>query len=454
VSADGTQVWRSSPDAVQRFDRLSGKELWSASSLGFPQALFQGGAVDPITGRVFENSGEVGAPKVQSWTGESQTGNPSQQGIKADRTYDLREDANEAVAVDSKYLAVAGGDVAVIGLWGIDGYSVLSNVYPVRENPFPVNFSPNGSGLLVGSAGQFHRIDLSTGQVGPSLQSNGIGFAYAYLMSDDQVLGDTNSLDLVGGSATVSASSGETVTTSSEPLPSGLQAIDSAGKQVALSNYDESGPSVVVFDNTGHQIRRIDVTTTELSALSFSPDRKWLAIASSQQTDVFDIASGKSLLTIPGASNSVAFTADGHEVIVGGYTSAAQRYRTDTWTPIGTVIAHAKHGAVAMVARSDGLVVAAGLAKELRLSHIATGAPVGRDLLFGSLDTVRMSADGMKVARRNQSGTGIVIWDLNTAHWPAAACLAAGRNLSRAEWVASFGDEPYRVTCDGWPANG
>ena len=36
--------------------------------------------------------------------------------------------------------------------------------------------------------------------------------------------------------------------------------------------------------------------------------------------------------------------------------------------------------------------------------------------------------------------------------WFDAACLAAGRNLTRAEWADHIGaDEPYRATCDRWP---
>jgi hypothetical protein len=42
------------------------------------------------------------------------------------------------------------------------------------------------------------------------------------------------------------------------------------------------------------------------------------------------------------------------------------------------------------------------------------------------------------------------IWDLDVAHWEAAACAIAGRNLSRTEWSEYLPDEPYRMTCPQW----
>jgi hypothetical protein len=43
------------------------------------------------------------------------------------------------------------------------------------------------------------------------------------------------------------------------------------------------------------------------------------------------------------------------------------------------------------------------------------------------------------------------VWDLDPAHWRAAACLEAGRNLTKAEWDLYLGGD-YRRTCPQWPA--
>lgn len=50
-------------------------------------------------------------------------------------------------------------------------------------------------------------------------------------------------------------------------------------------------------------------------------------------------------------------------------------------------------------------------------------------------------------------GDHALIWNLNVDEWPEIACRAAGRNLKRDEWD-QFGPqgEPYRATCEQWPA--
>ena len=43
---------------------------------------------------------------------------------------------------------------------------------------------------------------------------------------------------------------------------------------------------------------------------------------------------------------------------------------------------------------------------------------------------------------------GIVVWDLDPAHWIDGACAVAGRNLTEAEWEQYIGDlASYRQTC-------
>jgi hypothetical protein len=50
---------------------------------------------------------------------------------------------------------------------------------------------------------------------------------------------------------------------------------------------------------------------------------------------------------------------------------------------------------------------------------------------------------------------GPVIWNIDVESWPDLACRLVGRNLTAAEWE-EFGpqDQPYRPTCDRWPALG
>jgi WD40 repeat protein len=437
VSGDGSQLWWWNSDVVQRFDRTTGSELWSTKerrALDF--GFVGGGAVDTATGRVFMAA--KGA--VVSWTGSLRSG------IESDRTYDLQQGGVTGVSVDHKMLAVAGADRSVIAVWGIDGRSAIATAYPVGDEAHPTNFSPNGDGLLVTSFGVPQRIDLSSRQLGPQLDLS----SWAFLMSSDEVVGaETNT----GNTKTSNAATGAAAVS---PVPNSdlrgatVFAVDVAGEQVAVASFD-----VVVLDRSGKEVRRVGLTSPEAAAvlsLAFSPDGKWLAIGTSSQAEVFDIAANKRVVALPGHADTVAFTPDGRELIVGDQFASAKRYLTEGWAATGQPIAYSKNGALALRARADGVAVA--IANELHLSDIASGAPIGRELKIATWVDSTISADGLKVATKNSTHTGVVVWDLNPADWPVAACLAAGRNLTKAEWVASFGDEPYRVTCEGWPANG
>ena len=57
-----------------------------------------------------------------------------------------------------------------------------------------------------------------------------------------------------------------------------------------------------------------------------------------------------------------------------------------------------------------------------------------------------LRSDGLQAAAETEQG--IVVWDLDPAHWVDAACQLAGRNLTHAEWDQYIGDlAPYRQTC-------
>jgi DNA-binding SARP family transcriptional activator len=46
----------------------------------------------------------------------------------------------------------------------------------------------------------------------------------------------------------------------------------------------------------------------------------------------------------------------------------------------------------------------------------------------------------------------VVLWKVEPESWPDVACRAAGRNMTRAEWLTKGpSDQPYRATCDRWP---
>jgi hypothetical protein len=100
----------------------------------------------------------------------------------------------------------------------------------------------------------------------------------------------------------------------------------------------------------------------------------------------------------------------------------------------------------------DGSLVAAlhPFTASVALFDGATLRPVGRpfpvrDVLFDP----QFTPDGRALLGNGLFGASR--WDMDPELWCEQACLAAGRNLTQAEWVEYIGEtEPYRPTCDRW----
>ena len=100
----------------------------------------------------------------------------------------------------------------------------------------------------------------------------------------------------------------------------------------------------------------------------------------------------------------------------------------------------------------DGSMVAAyhPFSAQLVLFDAPTLRPIGKPFRVGARwFTPRFSPDGRFVMGNGLANT-MTRWDVDPETWEAAACHAAGRNLTRVEWAEYLDDEPYRPTCAEW----
>ena len=100
------------------------------------------------------------------------------------------------------------------------------------------------------------------------------------------------------------------------------------------------------------------------------------------------------------------------------------------------------------------LMVADGLFRTTMLVYdVATRTLLGEPIVLDSgteLGWAAIRPDGLEVAV--DSDEGIVVWDLDPAHWVEAVCQSVGRNLTQAEWDEYVGDlAAYRSTCPEFP---
>jgi len=98
----------------------------------------------------------------------------------------------------------------------------------------------------------------------------------------------------------------------------------------------------------------------------------------------------------------------------------------------------------------DGRHLATGNRDQsVRVWEIPGGREVARFELGGNVSRVAFSPDMELLAAASSDRTARV-W-----RWRAdpvkEACARLSRNLTRAEWQAYLGDEPYRATCSGLP---
>ena len=126
-----------------------------------------------------------------------------------------------------------------------------------------------------------------------------------------------------------------------------------------------------------------------------------------------------------------------------------------TLQPIGTPFPGTTGPASGLQLSRDGTVLMVrGDDETLRFYDIATRTPLGDpiDLNRFFMDSAAvLRPDGRQAAA--VSNQGIVVWDLDPAHWVVAACQVAGRNLTQDEWDQYIGDlAAYQRTCPEYPA--
>jgi len=98
------------------------------------------------------------------------------------------------------------------------------------------------------------------------------------------------------------------------------------------------------------------------------------------------------------------------------------------------------NGRTLALLRGDGKVTVLDLEKEASIG--SSFAPPGATAAFPAPDS-----KSLLVA----SDETTILWNLDTKLWAEKVCLAAGRNLTEAEWTKYFPGRDYQSTCQRWP---
>jgi WD40 repeat protein len=224
------------------------------------------------------------------------------------------------------------------------------------------------------------------------------------------------------------------------------------GRWLAVAGGEPGVAGTVILYDVATQFQRGRVLaghTDVIYGLAFSPDGKRLATASLDKTArIWDLASGKALVTLTDHSDSVytvAFTPDGKSIVTGSTDRAVKLFDASTGKSQRTLSGH-EEGVLALAVSPDGKsAVSGGVARRLRWWNLADGSLVravgGHQ---GTIQALAWSRDGKRLAS--------VAGDKSVRLWDAASG-AAQRTLSDAtEWLyaVAFSPDGKSVAAGGW----
>jgi len=222
--------------------------------------------------------------------------------------------------------------------------------------------------------------------------------------------------------------------------------------------------SVRIFDSTGHEVAPRGIKlgddvqqSTQVHGLSFTPDgRVLVAAVQDEKTYILDARTGKQIhAPIPRAANA-RVSPDGKLLATAAFNGTVTFYDMRTFKPVGPVWIGSRAWASSMQFSRDGhLLAIVALDSSARIFDVQAHQPLGGAFASDPDAPITLRPDGRALAVAVPQGDTdyLQVWSLDPAAWRAAACLEAGRNLTRAEFAQYIGG-PYHATCTQWPAGG
>ncbi len=448
IDIDGSRIVIAGRARVGTFDTRTGAQLTPAMSVA---------PADSSGGPWVSDVAWLNAQTVLALTsgGQILRQNTADQ-QPAEPAFDIRlkDPVDLAVSPSGDTVAVASSEG--VGLWSLRGDRLLARAAP-REGATVGSLSPSGTTLtafkgagLLYAAQRVARWDLSTEEVVrlpvPPTAAIYRYFDRSQLLFSVSPFGDVTSWDSVKGKQIAAYDVRATWS---------ADAVSTDGAWIVFG-----APGLRVFDvRTGAPVRVFTAIGHPVRSLSFSPDRKRLAVADDEggSVKIFDTATTQLITEVDPTGPRVAavrYSPDGSTLAIAEVTGRIRLRDATTFALRKTLVGsnEGDMGDSPLWFSGDGRYFLSGSPRQASLWDLDAGVQIGdpfpNDASF-KLDGV----DGPHLL------TGVdqylLDWNLDTQRWPTIACRAAGRNLTTEEW-SRFGPagEPYAATCPNWPSLG
>jgi len=364
------------------------------------------------------------------------------------------KDVGSAIAFseDGKYL-ISGDRGGEIGIWEISGIPAPEKFIQFSGFTGSIRFSPSGDRLLASNENRVW--SLNPEQLPPLTALSQIQPLLPPLKSivrSVRMSPDSNRIAIFTDAGEIVLYNVNDKTTKVIPQLNLVTQFVFSFDGLRLFTGDLTGTVQVWDTETGGLVESWAAGDSEVT--SIAAGKTFAAVGLLNKLVIFDAAGGEKVSEINNRGNHevTVFSADGTLL-----ASANSTGQINVWRGNGgrfdLMLSISSVPADTMVFSPDGSQLAVNGIDVVRLFDLSTGKEIKRIANAGIVDDIAFSADGQILI--TVSNKVVQFWDVGkmpavpTGNLVATACSRVTANFDQAQWNALFGDEEYRVLCEG-----
>ena len=207
---------------------------------------------------------------------------------------------------------------------------------------------------------------------------------------------------------------------------------------------------------TGAELGRLAGSFYSGADVVFSADGRLVAVAvpgaGVPYAQIWDVRGRTRLATLTGGADgdslSVALSADGRLLALGGYSSVVRLWNLRTSKLVRVLDAEGGGSTTLDFSPDSRILAVSGFGEPVAsLWDVASGTRIGPRLTAGRRTAmVDLSTDGRRLLMTLANGEAAV-WDVDPESWARRACGLANRTLTREEWERFLPGRSYEPAC-------